>query len=85
MLQQDKYFLFGDKHFTIIAALSWLYRNYWYVYTWFHCEGIYIHRKNLHWLDFLLKTVPYTVVPFTQNMWVKFLINRGNTLPWLIT
>ena len=65
MLQQDKYFLFGDKLFTIIAALSWLYRNYKYVYIWFHCE---IHRKNLYWLDLLLKTLPYTVLPFTKDV-----------------
>ena len=56
MLQQDKYFLFGDKNFTIISALSWLYRNYKYV-----------HRNNLYWLDLLLKTVPYTVLPFTEK------------------
>ena len=61
MLQQDKYFLFGDKLFTIIAALQWLYQNYKYVY-------IYIHRNNLYWLDLLLKTVPYTVLPFTKNV-----------------
>ena len=61
MLQQDKYFLFGDKLFTIIAALSWLYRNYKYVY-------IYIYRNNLYSLDLLLKTVPYTVLLFTKNV-----------------